>query len=100
MVPPSSQDEALSRYSVSIEFPRFVLKVETVLGTLDATHKVPRHTGLTREEHRGSWHHFIGAPSPLLISTGGSIPLLCLDGVPDLPIAPQDEAGLTKKFET
>ena len=26
-------------------------------------------------------------------------PLLCLEGVPDLPVAPQDEAGLTKTFQ-
>ena len=26
--------------------------------------------------------------------------LLCLEGVPDLPVAPQDEAGLTKTFQT
>ena len=38
--------------------------------------------------------------SPLLIATGGSIPLLCLEGVPDLPGAHQDEASLTTKFET
>ena len=37
---------------------------------------------------------------PLLISTRGSISLLCLVGDPDLPVEPQDEAGLTKKFET
>src|SRR5574341_1204373 len=60
VVPPSSQDEALSRYSVSGEVPREVLEVETVLGTLDATHKVPRHPGLPREEHRG-----FPAPLPL-----------------------------------
>ena len=36
----------------------------------------------------------------LLIATGGSITLLCLEGVLDLPGAPQDEAGLTRKFET
>ena len=39
-----------------------------------------------------------GALSPLLIWTGGSTPLLCLEGDPDLPVAPQDEAGLTKSF--
>ena len=27
-------------------------------------------------------------------------PLLSLEGVPDLPVAPQDEAGLTKTFQT
>src|SRR5574338_90842 len=44
--------------------------------------------------------HFLGAPSTLLIWTGGSTPLLCLEGVPDLPVAPQDEAGLTTTFQT
>ena len=58
VVPPSSQDEALARYSVSIEVPRSALKFETVLGTLDAIPKVPRHTGLNRGEHRVSRQHF------------------------------------------
>ena len=31
--------------------------------------------------------------------TGESIPLLCVEGVPGLPGAPQDDAGLTRKFE-
>ena len=39
-------------------------------------------------------------PSPLLIATGEAIPLRGLEGVPGLPGAPQDEAGLTRKFET
>src|SRR5574338_703425 len=52
VVPPSSQDEALSRYSVSGEVPLEELEFETVLVTLDATHKVPRHPGLPQEEHR------------------------------------------------
>ena len=47
------------RYSISREVPRSILKCETVLGTLDATPKVPRHTRLTQGEHRGSRHHFI-----------------------------------------
>ena len=34
-----------------------------------------------------------------MIATGESIPLLCVEGVPGLPGAPQDEAGLTRKFE-
>ena len=34
------------------------------------------------------------------MGTGGLIPLLCLEGVPDIPGAPQDEACLTGKFET
>ena len=45
-------------------------------------------------------HLILSSPSPLLIATGVSIPLLCLQGVPDLPGAPQDEAGLPRKFET
>ena len=36
----------------------------------------------------------------LLIATGESIPLRGLEGVPSLPGAPQDEAGLRRKFET
>ena len=40
------------------------------------------------------------APPPLLIATGEAIPLRGLEGVPGLPGAPQDEAGLTRKFET
>ena len=36
----------------------------------------------------------------LLIATGGSNPLLCLEGFHDLRGTPQDEAGLTRKFET
>ena len=42
----------------------------------------------------------VWAPSPLLIVTGGLIPLFCLEGVPAFPGASQDEAGLTKIFET
>ena len=38
--------------------------------------------------------------SPVLIWTGGSTPLLCLEVVPDLLVAPQDEAVLTKTFQT
>src|SRR5574337_1356387 len=52
VVPPSPQDVALCRYSVSGEVPLYELEFETVLVTLDATHKVPRHPGLPREEHR------------------------------------------------
>ena len=44
---------------VSREVPCSVLKCETVLDTLDATAKVPRHAGFPRGEHRGSRHHFI-----------------------------------------
>ena len=42
------------RYSVSREVPRSILKCETVLGTLDATPKVPRHTRLTHPFSSGS----------------------------------------------
>ena len=40
------------------------------------------------------------SPSLRLLATGESIPLLCVEGVPGLPGAPQDEAGLTRNFET
>ena len=61
VVPPSLQDEALARSSVSRVVSRSVFKCEMIFGTLNATPKVPRHTGRTRGEHRGSlpWHHFI-----------------------------------------
>ena len=39
----------LSRYSVSGQVPREELEVETVLGTLDAPQKIPRHPGLPGE---------------------------------------------------
>ena len=42
----------------------------------------------------------VEATKYLLIWTGGSTPLLCLEGVPDFPVAPRDEAGLTKTFQT
>ena len=35
-----------------------------------------------------------------MIATGDAIPLRGLEGVPGLPGPPQDEAGLTRKFET
>ena len=59
LVPLSSQDEALARYSFSRKVPRSVLKCKTILDTLDVTPKVPRNIGLTRGEHRGSRHQFI-----------------------------------------
>ena len=98
-VPPSSRDEALSHCNVLREIPRSFLNFETVLNTFDATQKVPRHTFLTREELLVSWHNLIWAPSPLLISTWGSIPLLWLERDPDLPVSPLEEAGLTLKLE-
>ena len=99
MVPKSSQDEALIQYSISREVPRSILTYETVLGTLDATPKVPRHAWFPRGENLGSRHRFLLAPSPLLIATGEAIPLRGLEGVPGLPGAPQEEAGLTRTFE-
>ena len=36
----------------------------------------------------------------MMIATEEAIPLRGLEGVPGLPGAPQDEAGLTWKFET
>ena len=40
-LPGAHQDEALAHYSVSREVPRSLLKSEKLLGTLDATPKVP-----------------------------------------------------------
>ena len=62
--------------------------------------KFPRHAGFPRGEHRRSRHPFNWAPSPLLITTGESILLRILEGVPGFPGTPQDEAGLPRKFET
>ena len=117
MVPPSALDEALARYSDSREVPRSVLKCETVFGTLDAISKFPdipvsleRHHQLP--EFTQTHVHQVGDaiqpshplsspfPSALVIATGVLIPLLCLEGVPDLSSAPKDEAGLRRKFET
>ena len=39
-------------------------------------------------------------PTPLLVATGELIPLRGLEWVPGLHGAPQDEAGLARKFET
>src|SRR5574337_1256116 len=66
VVPPSSQDEALSRYSVSGEVPHEVLEVETVLGTLDAP---PQSSPASRSPWRGT-PRFSGTTSsePLLPS--------------------------------
>ena len=50
----------------------------------------------------GTGEHLGAASSrlpPLLIVTGEAIPLRGLEGGPGLPGAPQDEAGLTRKFE-
>ena len=63
-------------------------------------HKVPGHPGLPGQEPRGFPEPLPLSPFDLLISTGGPTPLLCLEGVPDLPVAPQDEAGLTTTFQT
>ena len=52
---PDGVDAAAQRVKRS---PKSVLKCKTVLGTLEATPKVSRHTGPTRGEHRGSRHDF------------------------------------------
>ena len=100
MVPTSSQDEALARYGVSREVPCSVLKCETAPDTFPAT---PKISPTRRVSSRGTPRvpaplHL--SPFSLLITTGESIPLRGLEGVPGLPGAPQDEAGLTRKLET
>ena len=49
-----------------------------------AAHQAPPSLGFSRQEH---WSG-LPLPSPMQ------------EGVPDLPVAPQDEAGLTKTFQT
>ena len=100
VVPTSWQDEALARDGVSREVPCSALKGETVPDSLPATPKSPP---TRRSPPRGTPR----VPAPLPLSpfsppdpTGEAIPLRGLEGVPGLPGAPQDEAGLTRKFET
>src|SRR5574337_963040 len=83
VVPPSSQDEALSRYSVSGEVPREELEVETVLGTLDAP---PKSSPASRSPWRGT-PRFSGTTSsdPLLPSGSrqeGRLPCFVWKGFP------------------
>ena len=59
MVPPSSQDEALSRYSVSGEVPREELAVETVLGTLMRPTKFPGIPVSLERNTEVFRHHFL-----------------------------------------
>ena len=70
------------------------------LAPLMRPHKVPRHPGLPGEEHRG-----FPAPLPLSPFYPPDLdrrvdPLLSLEGVPDFPVAPRVEAGLTTTFQT
>ena len=100
MVPTSSQDEALARYGVSREVPCSVLKCETAPDTFPAT---PKISPTRRVSSRGTPRvpaplHL--SPFSLLITTGESIPLRCVEGVPGLPDAPHDEACFTRKFDT
>ena len=46
---PSSQDEALASYSVSVEALRSILKFKTIIGNLDVSTEVPRHPGLIKK---------------------------------------------------
>ena len=51
--------------------------------------QAPCLSGLPKQIYSVS---YLITPSPLLIATGESIPLLCVEGVPGLPGAPQDDA--------
>ena len=100
MVPTSLQDEPLARYGVSREVPVSVLKCETVPDTFLAT---PRNS-LT---HRVPSRETPSIPTPLHLSPFSPpdrdrrVDSPALSGrVPGLPSTPQDEAGLTRKFET
>ena len=100
MVPTSWQDEALARDGVSREVSYSALKGETVPDSLPAT---PKSSPTRRVPSRGT----PSIPAPLHRSLFSPPDrdrrvdsLRGLEGVPGLPGAPQDEAGLTKKFET
>ena len=89
------QDEALFQCGTSREIPPFLLSLEGVLNTFDATQEVcpsplERNTNVpttTQEEPRFS----------LLISRGGSISLLHRERNPSIPVPPQDEAISNRK---
>ena len=93
--------ESISRLCRNVrDLLEIIDKFQQLSVTLDATHKVPRHPGLPQEEHRSfpaTLPRSLFYP-PDLDSRVDS--LLCLEGVPDLPVAPQDEAGLTTTFQT
>ena len=100
VVPTSSQDEALARYGVSREVPCSVLKCATVPDTLHAT---PKSSPTRRVPSRG----IPRVPAPLHLSPFSPpdhdrrVDSPAWSGrVSGLPGAPQDEAGLTRKFET
>ena len=63
----------------------FYERGKTLLGTLDAP---PQSSPASRSPWRGTSR------------SGGSTTLLCLEGVPDLPVVLPDEAGLTTTFQT
>ena len=79
------QDEALAPYSVSREVSHSVLKCKTVLGTLDATPNVPGHTGLTRQEHRGSRTTSSEHLLPSCLRQEGLFPCFVWKGFPTFP---------------
>ena len=61
--------------------------------------------GVTFNLKRGTTMGLVGESGCGKTTTGRTVlrlydSMLCLEGVPDLPVAPQDEAGLTKTFQT
>ena len=99
-VPTSSQDEELAHYGVSREVPCSALKCETVPDTLRTT---PKSSPTRRVPSRGTPR----VPAQLHLSPFSPpdgdrrVDPPALSGrVPGLPGTRQDEAGLTRKFET
>ena len=99
VVPTSSQDEALALYGVSREVPCSVLKCETAPDTFPAT---PKISPTRRVSSRGTPR----VPAPLHLSPISPPDRdkridspTCVEGVPGLPGTPQDDGGLTRKFE-
>ena len=83
---PSTRDEALCCCNISSENPPFLLSLERVIDTLDATQEVPQHTRL----------HSRGTPSvppqlkksPVFPSSSrdeGPFPCFVGKGIPDFP---------------
>ena len=100
MVPTSWQDEALARDGVSREVPCSALKGETVPDSLPAT---PKSSSTRRVPSRVTPR--VLAPlhlSPFSPPAGDRRvdPPAFSGRLPGLPGTPQDEASLTRKFET
>ena len=93
---PSKRDEALFRCNFSREIPGFLMSLESVLDTLEATQEVHQHTCLDARGTPRVQAQLKKSPVfLLLISRRRSISLLCRERIPGIPITPQGEAVST-----